>query len=126
MTGLLPKKAGIQLLRSAGIAMSMDTPVYEITPQQLEQVVKTILTWKFPVFSRGSWQEAQVTSGGIPAEEIDADLQSRLVNGLFFAGEILDFHGTVQITVVWEIGHDILAVDTRKFSVDKNRPFCRC
>ena len=107
LTGLLPKKAGIQLLRSAGIAMSMDTPVYEITPQQLEQVVKTILTWKFPVFSRGSWQEAQVTSGGIPAEEIDADLQSHLVNSLFFAGEILDFHGNCgryNLNWAWQSG----------------------
>ena len=69
--------------------------------------MKTILTWKFPVFSRGSWQEAQVTSGGIPAEEIDADLQSRLVNDLFFAGEILDFHGNCggyNLNWAWQSG----------------------
>ena len=36
---------------------------------------------------------AQVTKGGIPLSETDENLQSRLVNGLYFAGEILDVDG---------------------------------
>lgn len=36
---------------------------------------------------------AQVTKGGIPLSETDENLQSRLVDGLYFAGEILDVDG---------------------------------
>lgn len=36
---------------------------------------------------------AQVTKGGIPLSETDKNLQSRLVDGLYFAGEILDVDG---------------------------------
>ena len=36
---------------------------------------------------------AQVTKGGIPESEVDGNLQSRLVPGLYFAGEILDVDG---------------------------------
>ena len=36
---------------------------------------------------------AQVTKGGIRLEEVDENLQSRIVEGLYFAGEILDVDG---------------------------------
>ena len=36
---------------------------------------------------------AQVTKGGIPLAEVDGDLQSRKIEGLYFAGEILDIDG---------------------------------
>lgn len=38
-------------------------------------------------------EAAQVTQGGIPFTEVDAHLQSKLVPGLFFTGEILDVDG---------------------------------
>jgi predicted Rossmann fold flavoprotein len=42
--------------------------------------------------SRG-WKDAQVTSGGVDLSELDEDFQSKLVPGLWFAGEILDYDG---------------------------------
>jgi predicted flavoprotein YhiN len=36
---------------------------------------------------------AQVTKGGIPLAEVDDGLESKLVKGLYFAGEILDVDG---------------------------------
>ena len=36
---------------------------------------------------------AQVTKGGVPLSETDKNLQSRLVENLYFAGEILDVDG---------------------------------
>jgi predicted flavoprotein YhiN len=36
---------------------------------------------------------AQVTKGGIPLDEIDENLQSKFVSGLYFAGETLDADG---------------------------------
>jgi hypothetical protein len=36
---------------------------------------------------------AQVTKGGVDLSEVDDDLQSKIVNGLYFAGEVLDIDG---------------------------------
>lgn len=49
----------------------------------------------FPLAVTGSlgFDYAQVTKGGIPLLETDENLQSRLVSGLYFAGEILDVDG---------------------------------
>lgn len=48
----------------------------------------------FPVISLGGWNEAMVTAGGVRLGEVDPKtMQSRLVPGLFFAGEVLDLDG---------------------------------
>jgi predicted flavoprotein YhiN len=48
----------------------------------------------FSVTGTKGWREAQVTSGGVSLSEIDEDtMESKLVRGLFFAGELLDYDG---------------------------------
>ncbi len=49
----------------------------------------------FPLTACGSlgFDYAQVTKGGIPLAETDNNLQSRLIDGLYFTGEILDIDG---------------------------------
>ena len=49
----------------------------------------------FPLTVTGTlgFDYAQVTKGGIPLEETDNALQSKFVDGLYFAGEILDIDG---------------------------------
>lgn len=48
----------------------------------------------FPVAALGGWDEAMATRGGVDLGEVDAKtMQSRLMNGLFFAGEVLDVDG---------------------------------
>ena len=53
------------------------------------------LVKSFPLNVTGSlgFDYAQVTKGGIPMEEVDDNLQSVFVKGLYFAGEILDVDG---------------------------------
>lgn len=41
-----------------------------------------------------SWSEAQVTAGGVDVSQINPDtMESRIVPGLYFAGEIIDIDG---------------------------------
>ncbi len=49
----------------------------------------------FPITATGSlgFDYAQVTKGGISLAEVDGDLQSKLVENLYFTGEILDIDG---------------------------------
>ncbi|MGN0807126.1 MAG: aminoacetone oxidase family FAD-binding enzyme [Candidatus Coproplasma sp.] len=53
------------------------------------------LVKSFPVSVEGSlgFDYAQVTKGGIPSSELTHSLESKIVKGLYFAGEILDVDG---------------------------------
>ncbi len=52
-----------------------------------------VKAFDLPVVGSLGFDYAQVTKGGIPLSEVDESLQSRFVNGLYFAGEILDVDG---------------------------------
>ena len=53
-------------------------------------------------------EDAIVTSGGVKVREVDpATLESKLVRGLFFAGEILDvdaYTGGFNLQIAWATG----------------------
>jgi predicted flavoprotein YhiN len=49
---------------------------------------------QFKVLGTRGWNEAEFTSGGVDTEEInEITLESKLVKGLYFAGEVLDVCG---------------------------------
>ena len=49
---------------------------------------------EFPVQGKTTFKEEFVTAGGVRLSEVDPNtMQSRIVPGLFFAGEILDVDG---------------------------------
>ena len=64
----------------------------------------------FPIAISGTrpYAEAIVTSGGIKTKEIDPrSMQSKLVRGLFFAGEVLDldaYTGGFNLQIAWSTG----------------------
>jgi predicted Rossmann fold flavoprotein len=55
---------------------------------------RLIKAMEFSVAGTKGWRDAQTTSGGVSLDEVDADtMESKLVRGLFFAGEVLDYDG---------------------------------
>lgn len=46
--------------------------------------------WKFTITGHKGFEHAQATKGGVLLDEIDANMQSKLVKGLYFAGEMVD------------------------------------
>ena len=61
--------------------------------QNITGIVSVLKEFALPVTGSLGFDYAQVTKGGVPLSETDNDLQSRLVKGLYFAGEILDVDG---------------------------------
>lgn len=58
------------------------------------KLVKLLCAQEFPVKGKTTFKEEFVTAGGVSLPEIDADtMQSKLVNGLYFAGEVIDVDG---------------------------------
>ena len=50
--------------------------------------------WRFKIRGTKGWSSSQVTAGGVDTREINQNtMESKLVKGLFFAGEIIDIDG---------------------------------
>ena len=85
-----------------------NTKVNSITKEQREKLRE--LFKRFPVSISGTRpvDEAIVTSGGVDVKEIDPrTMQSKLVKGLYFAGEIIDvdaYTGGFNLQIAWSTG----------------------
>lgn len=93
LTGLLPKKICMPLLRACSISKANTDPVYMLESSDIDRVADVCHHWQLQVRGRGGWQDAQISTGGISSTEIDENLQSTIIPGLFFAGESLDVYG---------------------------------
>ena len=62
----------------------------------------------FTVSGTKGWNDAQVTRGGVVLDEVNPEtMESRLVPGLYFAGEILDYDGPCggwNLHFAWQTG----------------------
>ncbi len=68
--------------------------VSEITALEMKKLSESVKALAFTVTGAKGWKEAQCTSGGVDLEEINIDtMESKLVKGLFFGGEIIDYDG---------------------------------
>ncbi len=89
---LLPKKLIPVIVELSGI--NPDTKVNQITRAERKTLIELLKKLSFEVKSKGNIEEAIITDGGIAVKEINPKtMESKLINGLFFAGEIIDVHG---------------------------------
>jgi predicted flavoprotein YhiN len=81
------------LLKRAGLFYRKGT-VSELNREDVERLSRLFWDWRMPVRGVRGWTNAQATAGGVLTEEISAaSMESRLVEGLFFAGEMVDIDG---------------------------------
>ena len=93
LVGLVNKRLIRVLLKAAGIE-DLRCPVGDLTPEDRKSIAAILTDWRFAIKGTRSWQNAQVTAGGVETDEIDPKtLESRRVKGLFFSGEIVDIDG---------------------------------
>lgn len=91
-TGLLHQKLGQLLLRMANVRPEL--PVTELSEKQLRSLASLSVRFKAECVEMNGFQQAQVVAGGVDTTEVDSDtMASRLVPGLYFAGEVLDIDG---------------------------------
>ena len=94
------------LVRLSGIPE--DTPVNSVTREQRAALLR--LFKAFPVSVKGPrpFDEAIVTSGGVSTREVNPrTMESKLVKGLHFAGEVLDldaYTGGFNLQIAWSTG----------------------
>ena len=65
-----------------------------LTDRELERIIQMIKGFRTKIISTNSFEQAQVTAGGVSTEEVDREtLVSKLMPDLYFAGEVLDVDG---------------------------------
>ncbi|WP_281890233.1 NAD(P)/FAD-dependent oxidoreductase [Paenibacillus sp. YYML68] len=103
----VPERIIPMLLSAASLSEEL---TYDHIPKQpWLELAKLIKAYPIRVNGTLSIQEAFVTGGGVNLKEIDPKtMQSKLMHGLFFCGEILDIHGYTggyNITAAFSTGH---------------------
>ena len=104
---LLPKKLIEPIIRMSGI--DENKKVNSITKQERKNLVKLLQDFRIKINGFRPINEAIVTSGGISVKEINPKtMESKIIHGLYFAGEIIDvdaYTGGFNLQIAWSTGY---------------------
>jgi predicted Rossmann fold flavoprotein len=74
--------------------ISLEIRWKDLGKKNINKLVNTLLNDRYEVSGKTTFKEEFVTAGGISLQEIDfKTMESRVIKGLFFAGEVLDIDG---------------------------------
>ncbi len=104
---LLPKSMVPVIVKLSGIAGS--TKVNQITKEQRMSLVSLLKALPLHITGTRPIEEAIVTSGGVTVKEINpSTMESKLIAGLYFAGEVIDvdaFTGGFNLQIAFSTGY---------------------
>jgi len=107
LKGYLPERMIPFILQKAGLPE--DLTFDNIPKQPWLEMAKLIQAFPIEINGTLSIEEAFVTGGGVNIKEIDPrSMESKLMSGLYFCGEILDVHGYTggyNITAAFSTGY---------------------
>ena len=93
LTGLLPAKMGSCILERSGLGKSKKRAA-DWTEGEIRKILEAILAFETEITGSGDFTQAQVCSGGVELKEVRPEtMESRIIPGLYFAGEVLDVDG---------------------------------
>lgn len=103
LTDLLPRSMIPVVLNRLGIPF--DLQANSLTKQQRRALVELLKAFPLEIVGKRPVAEAIITSGGIKTSEIDPrTMESKLVSGMYFAGEIIDcdaYTGGFNLQIAW-------------------------
>ena len=107
LTDLLPRSMIPVVLDM--ICVPADLQANSLTKQQRRALVEVLKAFPVEVTGKRPVAEAIVTSGGIKVSEIDPKtMMSKLVQGLYFVGEVIDcdaYTGGFNLQIAWATGY---------------------
>jgi predicted Rossmann fold flavoprotein len=81
---------------------------HQVSSNERKQIRHLLKNLRFEVVNHRTFREAIITAGGIPTKEISPKtMESRLLKGLYFAGEIIDLDaetGGYNLQIAWSTG----------------------
>lgn len=103
---LFPSKLIPVIVALSGI--DPEKKVNEVTKEERQSFAKLMKAFPLTVIQFRGFQEAVITRGGVSVKEINpSTMESRLVPGLYFSGEVLDLDaltGGFNLQVAWSTG----------------------
>ncbi|MEE1318229.1 MAG: NAD(P)/FAD-dependent oxidoreductase [Ruminococcus sp.] len=103
---LLPRKIIIPVLKRWGVPF--DKKCNSITKEERRKLCEILKAFTIDIIGFRPIEEAIITSGGIKTSEINPKtMESKLVHGLYFAGEVIDcdaYTGGFNLQIAWSTG----------------------
>lgn len=104
---LFPARLIPVMIRLSGIPP--EKPVHEITREERKTFVELMKALPLTVIGVRGYEEAVITKGGVSVRDVNpSTMESRKVQGLYFAGEMLDLDaltGGYNLQIAWSTGH---------------------
>lgn len=121
LIGIINKKIIPIILKEANID-NIHKPCWALEWEEKEMLLSLLKEWTFKVSGTNSFDNAQVTAGGVDTKEVDENtLQSKIVPNLYFAGEILDVDGDCGgFNLQWAWSSASVAIKSLKMSEHHN------
>ena len=103
---LLPSSLIPVVIELSGI--DPEKKVAEISKDERLRLVNLLKDFRLTVLKLDSWNKAIVTAGGVSIKEIDSTtMKSKLIENLYFAGEMIDVYGPTggyNLQICWSTG----------------------
>jgi len=91
--GMINKKLGQFLSKMSGIE-KLSKPVKDLNDNEIKKLCTSLKKYRINILETTGFKNAQVTAGGISLDEVNTDtLESKIIKGLYFSGEVLDVYG---------------------------------
>ncbi|MFV0481838.1 MAG: NAD(P)/FAD-dependent oxidoreductase [Campylobacteraceae bacterium] len=107
LTGIVPNKLSPILLEICKIPH--DIKAGDINTKQIKALAYELSSWKIKVEDTVGFSHSEASGGGVKTSEIDnKTYESKLVRGLYFAGEVLDIvgnRGGYNLHFAWASGY---------------------
>lgn len=107
MDDLLPRKLIPIVIKSSGI--SPDKKVNSISREERQRLIQALKQLSLHITGCRGFQEAIITRGGVDVKEVNPQtMESKLVGGLYIAGELLDSDavtGGYNLQIAWSTGY---------------------
>jgi hypothetical protein len=105
--GLLPAKLIPVIIELSGI--DPEKKVNEISKKERSVLVALLKKLPLTVTGLRGWNEAIITKGGVSVKDVNpSTMESRLISGLYFCGEVLDLDaltGGFNLQIAWSTGY---------------------
>ena len=91
--GMINKKLGQFLSKVSGIE-KLSKPVKDLNDSDIRKLCTVLKKYRVKILETTGFKNAQVTAGGVSLDEVNTEtLESKIVKGLYFSGEVLDVYG---------------------------------
>jgi len=91
--GMINKKLGQFLSKMSGIE-KLSKPVKDLNDSEIRKLCTVLKKYRIKILDTTGFKNAQVTAGGVSLDEVNSEtLESKIVKGLYFSGEVLDIYG---------------------------------